>query len=182
MGERVQLPWPMWRVQYQLLGGFRRLSAIVLVCAVVLVAGIFGLRRLGMPDPFTAVAGTALNFRTGIQVFLLILGGCQAVYRAMLRDHEGKMKESHRLTPMSNITVVLGYLFGSTLQISSLFVMFIRSAVQRSTVSPARIISRCSCGRAFRRSFTPGAMLSIRFWARASSSSVAAVITSARAV
>jgi hypothetical protein len=41
----------------------------------------------------------------------------------MLRDYDTRMLESHRLTPMSNIAVVLGYMFGPTLQILSLFAL-----------------------------------------------------------
>ncbi|MGB2985827.1 MAG: hypothetical protein WBE26_08085 [Phycisphaerae bacterium] len=124
MRERFQLPLPMWRVQYQLLGGYRRLAAIVVICAVVLVAGIFGIRRIFLQDPFPTVAGWILNILAAIQVFAVILGGCSAVFKAMLRDYESKMIESHRLTPMSNMTIVFGYLLGSTLQITLLFVLF----------------------------------------------------------
>jgi hypothetical protein len=56
----------------------------------------------------------------GIQVFLLVMGGCSAVYRAMLRDYDTRMLESHRLTPMSNSAVTLGYLVGANLQVLAL--------------------------------------------------------------
>jgi hypothetical protein len=124
MRERFQLPLPMWRAQFQLLGGHRRLSAILGVCAVLLIAGTVAIRRLSPGQPLPVIAGWVLTFLTGLQVLVVVLGGCNAVYRGMLRDFETKMIESHRLTPMSNTAVALGYLFGSTLQVTSLFVLF----------------------------------------------------------
>lgn len=124
MRERFQLPLPMWRVQYQLLGGGRRMLAVVMVCTALLIFGTIAILRLLSKDPFPTVVGWILNFIAGIQVLVVVLGGCNAVYRAMLRDYETKMIESHRLTPMSNIAVPLGYLFGSTLQVTTLFVLF----------------------------------------------------------
>lgn len=124
MRERFQFPLPMWRVQYQLLGGGRRMLIVVVVCAALLIFGTVATRRLLPKEPFPSVAGWILNFVAGIQVLVVVLGGCNAVYRAMIRDYETKMIESHRLTPMSNVAVPLGYLFGSTLQVTALFVTF----------------------------------------------------------
>lgn len=123
MSERFQLPLPMWRVQFQLLGGGRRMLAIGVICTALLIFGTFAMRRLFLTDPFPAVAGWVLASIAATQALILILGGCHAVYRAMLRDYETKMIESHRLTPMSGIGVVLGYVFGSTLQITMLFAL-----------------------------------------------------------
>ena len=68
-------------------------------------------------------------FLTGIQVFVTVLAGCNAVYRAMLRDYQSKMMESHRLTPMSNLAIVVGYLFGPALQTLVLFCVFMATGV-----------------------------------------------------
>ena len=123
MGERLQSPIPMWRVQYQLLGGHRRLTLISLIYATLVIAGVLGLRRLWYSEPLSIVLPWLLNGLCGIQILIVVLGGCSAVYRATLRDYETRMIESHRLTPMSNITVVLGYLFGSTVQTVALFLI-----------------------------------------------------------
>jgi hypothetical protein len=56
-----------------------------------------------------------------IQAFLILIGGSNAIHRAQARDYETKMLESHRLTPMSNIGVALGYLIGPNLQILMLY-------------------------------------------------------------
>ncbi len=123
MAEAFQLPIPMWRVQYHLLGGHRRMVAITAVYAAVLAAGGIGLSRLMRNEPPASVAGWILSGLSVIQILVVVLGGCNSVYRAMLRDYESRMIESHRLTPMSDVSVAVGYLFGSTLQILLLFLV-----------------------------------------------------------
>lgn len=124
MRERLQIPLPMWRVQYYLLGGGQRMLLVSGICATLLIVGTAAIRRFFPKDPFPAVAGWVLNFVAAVQVLATLLGGCNAVYRALLRDYETKMIESHRLTPMSNVAVALGYLFGPTLQVLLLFLIF----------------------------------------------------------
>ncbi len=121
MAERFQLPFPMWRVQYQLLGSHSRMVIVVLACIGVLTVGFLGFRRSLNNTALVNVVNMTLNFLGGLNVFLLIFVGCNGVHRAMLRDHDTKMIESHRLTPMSNSGVALGYLFGPTLQILAVF-------------------------------------------------------------
>lgn len=120
MAEPFRLPLPMWRVQYDLLGGHRRMFSVLGICALLLVVAFLGSRRLFQSVPLPALAGYAVNLLGGIQVFFLVMGGCNAVYRAMLRDYDTRMLESHRLTPMSNVAVVLGYFLGPNLQMLSL--------------------------------------------------------------
>lgn len=129
MAERLQLPIPMWRVQFQLLGGRRRLMAVLVITATVIVAGTFGLRRLFIRESLSDIAQWVINIIVALQVAILTLGGCNAIYRSMLRDYQTKMIESHRVTPMSNTGVVLGYLIGSTLQILALFGLFVAAGV-----------------------------------------------------
>jgi len=121
MSERIQLPIAMWRLQYNLLGGHHRMIGGTGIYALALLAGAYGCRRLLSDDPLADVAGILLNVLAGIQIFIAVLVGCNAVHRASLRDFESKMIESHRLTPMTSGTVVLGYLFGTTLQIQAFF-------------------------------------------------------------
>lgn len=125
MAERLQLPTPMWRVQYDLLGGHRRMVVVVCVAAAVLALGILGARRFLPTIPFSRLGPYVVNVLAFVLVLLVILGGCNAVHRAMLRDHDTKMIESHRLTPMSNVAVAVGYLFGSTLQVVALTIVLL---------------------------------------------------------
>lgn len=123
MSERLRLPLPVWQLQYQLLGGHRRMIIIFVSAVFVLAIAILGTHRL-VGRPFATIGGYVLWFLTGLQAFVIILSGCNAIYRAVLRDHQSKMIESHRLTPMSNMTLAIGYLFGPTLQTLMLFVVF----------------------------------------------------------
>jgi hypothetical protein len=87
----------------------------------VLVVGFLGMRRILPKDAVRLLPGWTLNFLAGLQVLLAVFGGCGAIHRATLRDYQTKMIESHRLTPMSNGSVAIGYLFGATLQIMVVF-------------------------------------------------------------
>ena len=123
MHERFHLPLSLWKVQYHLLGGHRRVAGVAVIYATLLIVGALAFRRLMRLDPLPQVAGLLVNGLSVIQVLVLFLGGCNAVYRCTLRDHQTRMVESHRLTPMSSLSVVLGYLSGSTLQIGILFLI-----------------------------------------------------------
>ena len=123
MAERFQLPLAMWRVQYDLLGGHRRLLTLVAITATVLGGGILGAYRLFPGGGFAGPGRLMLPFLAVINAIVTVLVGCNAVHRAMLRDFESKMLESHRLTPMSNLAVPFGYLFGSTIQVIALSLM-----------------------------------------------------------
>lgn len=121
MRERLQLPTPLWTLHYNLLGGHRRTLQFCTIYIMTAVA-IWSLFRHSLRDiPPAEFADGALRFLAAVQLALLILGGCGALHRAMLRDYESKMIESHRLTPLSNVTVILGYLFGPTIQMLSFF-------------------------------------------------------------
>jgi len=127
MAEPLRIPWPMWKCHYFLLGGNRKMGPLAGILPIALLVGYFGFQRILYPQP---VAGWALNFLAGAQAFLLVIGGCNAVYRAMLRDYESKMIESHRLTPMSNSAVAVGYLFGATLQVLLIYaIVFVFGAL-----------------------------------------------------
>ena len=135
MSERFQLPIPMWRVQFQLLGGGRRFLSVAVVCTALLVVGTFGFRRMLADHTLPRVAGFVLNFLTAIQMLIVLLGGSNSIHRAMLRDYDTKMIESHRLTPMSSMAVVLGYMFGSTLQVIMLSMLFLTFGVGLSVMA-----------------------------------------------
>lgn len=116
MAERMHLPTAMWRVQLDLMGGWRRTLAAFSGYLLLLGLGTFGLYAVMRPQGFAGAAGYALNFLALIQGGILVMGGTNAAYKAMLRDFDTKMLESHRITPMGNVAVVLGYLFGANIQ------------------------------------------------------------------
>lgn len=111
----------MWRAQYQLLGGNNRNVGIAIL--YILSGGLvyYVFRRLMLSTNTIAFAGGAMTVLVVMQSGILVLGGLHALYKAQLRDFDTRMFESHRLTPMSGMTVALGYLFGATLQVLLLF-------------------------------------------------------------
>jgi|GEM_PF-3726632 len=129
MRERFQSPMAMWRLQYHLLGSGRRILGSMLIYGAALAAGAYGCRRVFSDEPLDEVASYMLNALAAIQIFIAIMGGCNAIFRANLRDFDSQMVESHRLTPMSNDSVVLGYLFGATLQMIALYLVGIAVGV-----------------------------------------------------
>ena len=141
MGERIQLPIAIWRLQYNLLGGHRRMIGVTGVYALALIVGAYGCRRLLWDEPLADVAGILIKVLAAIQILIAVLVGCNAVHRASLRDFESKMIESHRLTPMTSVTVVLGYLFGTTLQIHAFFFVGLIIGTVLTTLAKFRIDS-----------------------------------------
>ncbi|MHC5108424.1 MAG: ABC transporter permease [Planctomycetota bacterium] len=121
--ESLQSPWPFWKVQVELSGGFRRVFIIAAVFAGASLLVFEIICRLANDTPRMSIASYLLTMLMSVQPFFLLLGGCNAVYRACLRDYDTKMIESHRVSPSSSYTVVLGYLLGSTVLILSLSIV-----------------------------------------------------------
>ncbi len=126
MSERFQLPIALISVQYRLLGGHTRIWGMCILYTIALIICFLVMCRIMIEESATTaadVAQVAAYIIVGVQPLFAILGGSNAVYRALLRDYETKMFESHRLTPMTNVSVVLGYTFGPTLQIMALLMV-----------------------------------------------------------
>lgn len=70
---------------------------------------------------FARLNATWLVIMTGAQGIFLLLVAPSALRRAVQRDFESGMMESHRLTPMSNSRIVLGYLVGCPIQALMLY-------------------------------------------------------------
>lgn len=124
MAEPLRIPWPLWKCHFDMLGGARRMGFVLVIAAMALVAGYLGFHRLMQPTTTAAgVAQIVIGVLAGAQGVLLLLGGVGALHKAHTRDADSKMIESHRLTPMTNTAVVVGYLFGPTQQILALFTL-----------------------------------------------------------
>ncbi len=116
MDEGIRFPNAIWWVQGRLVGGRKvLLLGMVYVCAL---AALLFLVRWLEPDltPKELVIG-AIKFLSVVQCLILVIGGCNAVFRAINRDHTTQMLQSHRLSPMSSMGVALGYAFGANLQV-----------------------------------------------------------------
>lgn len=121
--EAVQIPWPFWRMQYQLLGGHRRVFILCGGYLLLLLVTSVTIRRLNGDEPLAVVVEWLIYGLGVVQSVFVFAGGCSAVHRATLRDHQTRMNESHRLTPVTSVGVALGYLFGPTALIMLLWLV-----------------------------------------------------------
>ncbi len=112
---------PIWWLQLQLLGGGRRVAAICGGYAAVLVLATVGFRRYFIDTHTADFIATAMKILTVIQVAIAGLGGTSAIHKAVMRDHQSRMIESHRLSSMSAASAVIGYMFGPNLQVLLLY-------------------------------------------------------------
>ncbi len=121
MADLPYTPNPVWWVQLRLLGGWTRLLSISAIYLALLIAAAVGFRYLARGISISAYCDAAIQILAFVQTLLIVIGGCNAVYRALSRDVTTNMLESHRLTPLSGASVVLGYLVGSNAQVLSLY-------------------------------------------------------------
>lgn len=140
MSERFQSPYPMLYVQYHLQGGARRFATIAVGYVLVCVLALLGYRRAAALDSWRIVALHALRTLSYAQGVICVLVGSNMVYRALFRDHQSRMSESHRLSPMSDIAMVLGYMFGGPLQALLLFGinLFVGTILASIAMSPVK--------------------------------------------
>ncbi len=73
------------------------------------------------PATFAGVNAVWLMIMTAAQALFLLLLGPSALRRAVQRDFDSGMIESHRLSPMSNLKIILGYLTGAPVQAGLLY-------------------------------------------------------------
>ncbi len=109
--------------QFRILGGVRRLLSFAVFYAILLIAGLMGARRLDPGISLGQYCDGAIYVIALIQMILIIPGGCNAVFRGVSRDITSQMLESHRLSPMTARNVILGYIFGPTLQVVTLYLV-----------------------------------------------------------
>ncbi len=64
-----------------------------------------------------------LGIVTGAQALLLLLYGPGCIHRAVQRDFQSGMIESHRLAPLSGLRLVVGYLTGPLVQLAALYLV-----------------------------------------------------------
>lgn len=121
MAERFTSPLPVWRLHFHLLGGKRRVGGLALIYLAAAVFGIIVMRRLFRHEPLHVFIDGTVNVLGFVQLLIGVPGIAGAVHRAFLRDHQTRMMDSHRLTPLSGLTLMLGQLFGASQQMLLLF-------------------------------------------------------------
>lgn len=118
---------PFWWLHSRLGGGSRTCWLLALgYVAIVLVFTTITYRFVSAPPgkvpdygPFYTVW---LGVVSGAQAVLVLILLPSAIKRAVQRDYQTGMADSHRISPMSNWTIVLGFLGGPALQPLVIFV------------------------------------------------------------
>ena len=123
MARANVIPNAMWWAQLHLLGGPRRLISTGLASLFIALSATIGFRYLDRGMKLASYCDGVITILAWIQMLVIILGGCNAVFRAVTRDVTSKMMESHRVSPMTSFGVVSGYVFGSTVQVLSIYVI-----------------------------------------------------------
>lgn len=112
---------PMFGLHVRLMGAWRSQAIILLV----LLGGIGALAsatyRMADPADRAQVSTGWLTVVLIAQAAFALLIAPGAIRRAVQRDFDTGMMESHRLSPMSGFKIVLGYLTGPTAQAMLLF-------------------------------------------------------------
>lgn len=112
---------PIARAWQQLGGGWRQLQVLVGLYLALVALVSYGAYRLAGTADAQQTTGVLLAIVSVLQgVFILTLAP-GAVHKAVQRDHQTRMLESHRLSPMRGLTMALGYLLGPTAHASALF-------------------------------------------------------------
>ena len=112
---------PFYWLHLRISGSARTNVVIVSVFAAVIIAFYSISFSIVDRNDAPSLNGTWLMIMTLAQAAFLLLLGPAAVRRAVQRDFDNGMIESHRLTPMSNLKVVLGYLSGAPVQAEMLY-------------------------------------------------------------
>jgi len=114
------------------IGGSARTNVIIAIAftAVVIVFASISLYVAGMEagprgaaQAYARVNAVWLVIMTVAQGVFLLLLAPSAIRRAVQRDFDSGMIESHRLSPMSNLKIVLGYVTGAPIQALMLYAL-----------------------------------------------------------
>lgn len=111
---------PLLWLHYRLIGPLNAL-AFVGVFALLVIGGSGMSYRMTSQNEVGQVSSIWLGIITGGQAVFLLLMMPAAVRRAVLRDFQTGMIESHRLSPLSGFTLISGYLMGAPIQVWLLY-------------------------------------------------------------
>jgi hypothetical protein len=114
---------PLLWLHFRLTGAWRTNVVIVLVYAALVAVIATASYRMMLPEESGQVSSVWLGIISAAQGASVLLLGLGAIRRAVLRDFQTGMLESHRLTPMSSLRIVVGYLIGPPVQAAWLFLM-----------------------------------------------------------
>lgn len=105
---------PLLYLNLHVAGGPR--GQLMVVGAFVAMVAVFAPISYANATPGGGIDATWLGIMTAAQCVFVLLIAPSAIRRAVLRDFQTGMIESHRLSPMSNGRIVLGYMTGGPVQ------------------------------------------------------------------
>lgn len=141
MSEASEFVNPLVWVQFRLLGGWRRLGWVCIVCIGGFFVAASALWRITGGGNFSAFCASALNVVAFLLTILLVIGGSNAVHRAVRKDQSTRMMESHRLSPITGVQALIGYLVGPAVQILFLYALGSVVGVYLSSVAKLPVAS-----------------------------------------
>ncbi len=107
---------PLFGLHLRMLGTWRSQLVVLLVLFGVVIALASVSYRMSEPREHGSVSSFWLAIIAIAQAGFLLLIAPAAIRRAVQRDFDSGMMESHRLSPMSGLKIVLGYLSGPPAQ------------------------------------------------------------------
>lgn len=123
MSEATDSVNPLVWVQFRLQGGWRRLGWICIVCVGGFLVAASAMWKLTGRGNFPAFCGSTLNIVGILLAVLMIIGGSNAVHRAVRKDQSTRMMESHRLSPITGFQALVGYMIGPAVHVLVLYVL-----------------------------------------------------------
>lgn len=112
---------PLLWLHLKLSGAWRTNASIVLVFAAIVITTASISYRMAAPGESGNVSAMMLGMLTAAQAAFVVLVSGAAIRRSVLRDFQTGMIESHRLSPMSGLRIVMGYLLGAPVQAMLLY-------------------------------------------------------------
>ena len=89
----------------------------------LLLGGTYGFRYFFGEIPLVSFCDGAIGVLMVVQLIIIVPGGCNSIHRAIVRDTETRMIESHRISPISGWQMLTGYLVGPNLHILVIFAL-----------------------------------------------------------
>ena len=117
MAGFIRLTNPIWWIQVHLLGGWRRILGFGCAYPAIMLACTLAYRRMERQASMASLCSDLLYALSILQAAIILVGGCTAISRAIARDMQTQMIESHRLSAMDALGTMWGYLLGPTLTV-----------------------------------------------------------------
>lgn len=114
---------PLVWLQTRIDRGWQKLVFWPAILGVIVLIMIAVSYRITPPRDWGGTGGTWLAILSGASVLLVVVIASHQIRTAVLRDFTTRMIESHRLSPMTDLQIGLGYIVGGPLQALAIYAM-----------------------------------------------------------